>query len=142
MSDSTLKPVWLHKRERLPDTCITCGMFTHHRVSAKAVEQQRRKVAASETNSKLALGCLLHLLGPMGWILAALLHNGANETSMVEKTVTVRGTIKVPCCRLCAAQCLPTPEQARMAEGQFAFQAHPRFQERLQTLRQQAEQAS
>lgn len=142
MSDPYGSPIWLHKHERFPNTCIDCGMFTDHLVTAKAIQQHQTKVAANESQTDLAVGCLLHLLGPVGWILAALLQGGSSPGQTVEKTVTTRGSIKVPCCRLCAAQKLPKPLQAKISAGQFAFQAHPRFAERLYVLRQEADKES
>jgi hypothetical protein len=142
MSEFDRTATWILKHERLPDTCLSCGMFTDHRVTARAVQQQQRSVPVSETNSQLAMGCLLQLLGPVGWILAAILQSGRDSQAMTEKTVTLRGKIRIPCCRLCSGQTAPQPVEADIPAGRYAFDAHFRFVERLRTLRDEAEQES
>lgn len=116
-------------------------MFTDHKVRTSLVQQQQRVVAAGGANSQVvALGCLLHLLGPVGWILAAILHGGDSKRESTQKTVTVKAKMKVPCCRLCAGQGIPGPVDGNIQSGRFAFEVHPNFQQRLKTMRQESEQ--
>ncbi len=66
----SLPIVWVSKHHKLPETCITCGMFTDHGVTVKYSHNEQRTVSTGEATSKIAFGCLLHLLGPIGWIVA------------------------------------------------------------------------
>ena len=134
MTDYSRPIIWISGSEPLPDTCMVCGMFTDQLVAARAVQTHQKTVPASETNSMAALGCLLHLLGPIGMILAAILHSGETGKT-TEKTVTSKARIKVPCCRLCVAGDRPQPVDSNIAMGRFAFEVHLRFEERLNDLR-------
>ena len=131
-SDS-LPLVWISKQHKLPETCITCGMFTDHHVAVKYTHNEQRTVSSGEATSKIALGCLLHLLGPIGWIVAMMLA-GDEDHANAEKTVSVSGKIKVPQCRLCAGQNKVVAVDGNMTNGSFAFVAHPRFAERLHAV--------
>ncbi|MDG2014606.1 MAG: hypothetical protein P8J33_13950 [Pirellulaceae bacterium] len=137
MSEFGPQVTWIDEIERLPNTCITCGMFTDRLVKTRAKQHHQKMVPASESNSMQALGCLLHLLGPLGLIIDAILRHGANGNKTIEKTVVSKSRVRVPCCPLCASQSLPEPEESDIAGGKYAFQTHPRFKERLRVIRQQ-----
>lgn len=111
-------------------------MFTDHRVKSKFVYSYQKTVPGGESGTKVALGCLLHLLGPIGWILATIMNGGEGE---VEKTVSKKASIRVPCCRLCAGQRVPEAIDGTPQESRFLFEVHPRFADRLITLRKDAE---
>ena len=122
--------VWIRPGEQLPDTCVSCGMFTDIRTRATLLESQTRMVDAGTSSDAVALGCLLHLLGPIGWIIAALLMHGQKDKKQVAKTTTKKQSIRVPQCRLCRGVETIEPRQRR-ANGAFAFQVHPKFEQRL-----------
>ena len=138
MSEFGPQVTWIHESESLPNTCITCGMFTDRLVKARARQQHQKTVPASESNSMQALGCLLHLLGPLGLIIDAILRHGATGNKTIEKTVVSKSKVRVPCCRLCASQSTPQPTESDIALGKHAFESHPRFTERLRVMRQEA----
>ncbi|MGI9519535.1 MAG: hypothetical protein ACR2NP_20960 [Pirellulaceae bacterium] len=129
----SLPLVWVSKHHRLPQTCITCGMFTDQLVSVKYTHNEQRAVSSGEATSKIALGCLLHLLGPIGWIVAMMLA-GDDKQANGNKTVSVSGKIKVPQCRMCAGQAKVKAVNGNMSNGSFAFEVHPRFAARLQAV--------
>ena len=140
MADFSRPVVWINKHELLPDTCITCGMFTDSCVTAKSVQQHQRAVSSGEVNSRMALGCMLHFLGPFGWMVAAMLSGGESDQS-TQKTVTTRSKVRIPCCRLCAGQQIPKPVRSNAIEGRFEFEVHVRFQERLVAMRKEKTEA-
>lgn len=138
MFESEYQEIWIHDSEKLPDSCITCGMFTDQVVKAKAVQHHQKMVPASESNSMMALGCLLHLLGPIGLIAHTALQQGSTPPTTVQKTVVSKSKVKVPCCRLCGSHGIPEPTTADVVAGRYAFNAHPRFIERLNVLRRES----
>ena len=101
-------------------------------------EKKQKTVSTGEETTKVALGCLLHLLGPVGWLLAAILHSGESRDNAGQKTVKLKDKIKVPNCRLCNGQTKLDTVDGNAAAGQFAFEVHPRFQEELNVLRRQS----
>jgi len=70
--NGTFPTIAIHAGEPLPNTCITCGMFTDHLVKSKFLMMTQKSVAAGESGSKVALGCLLHLLGTVWFIIGAI----------------------------------------------------------------------
>ena len=124
--------IWIQSGETLPDTCITCGMFTDQRMKSKYTHRVQKTVA-TESGGMVALGCLLHLLGPIGTIVSALLSGGAGKTT--EKTVTQKSTIKIPVCRLCGGHEVPSAIDGNPNAGRFLFESHSRFIEQLESLR-------
>ncbi len=138
MFDSESREIWIDDSESLPDTCIVCGMFTDQTVKAKAVQRHQKMVPAGETHSMMALGCLLHLLGPVGLIIDSVVRQNPTASATVHKTVVSKSKVNVPCCRLCGSHGIPEPTTADIVAGRYAFTAHPRFIERLDVLRREA----
>ena len=138
MFESEHQEIWIDDSEKLPDTCVTCGMFTDQMAKVKAVQHHQKMVPASESNSMMALGCLLHLLGPIGLIVDAALRQGSTNPATVQKTVVSKSKVKVPCCRLCVSHGTPEPTSSDVITGRYAFNAHPRFIERLNIMRREA----
>ena len=132
--------IWITSREEMPDVCIQCGMFSDYCIKVKHSETSVRQVTSkTDSSGELALGCVLALLGPIGMILHGIISGARGKnTGTVDQKVTQKGKVKVPCCRLCAGQTVPQPEDSRVAAGQYLFQVHPRFAERLQDLRTRA----
>lgn len=123
--------VWVRSSDTMPDTCLTCGMFTDQRGRATLLEAQVKMVNAGGTPGSVAFGCLLHLLGPVGWIIGALLLHSQGEKQQVAKTTTSKLSIRIPQCRLCRGVESLEPLQ-RSAAGRFAFHAHPKFRQRFE----------
>ena len=113
-------------------------MFTDHRKVVRYAQQQTQVAPGSASTGMATLGCLLHLLGPVGWILALILHSGQNSDETTTKTVTVKSRVKVPLCRLCAGQEQPRPVDGDPVRERYAFEVHPRFAENLRTMRAEA----
>lgn len=130
--------VWIGPGYPLPDTCISCGMFTDRRVRASLVHEHVRMVEPGSSNSDVALGCLLHLLGPVGWILSAILMHQGSKQEPVSRTTRTRKTVRVPRCRLCHSTESVEPVRHR-ADGGLAFHVHPRFLERLEIVARSAD---
>ncbi len=104
-------------------------MFTDERVRTTLQQRDVRMVDPGSTAGDFAFGCLLSLLGPLGWIIAALMLHDQNRQK-VPRATTTRQAMRVPQCRLCRAtetlEPLPHP-----TSGAFGFHAHPHFEQRF-----------
>lgn len=123
--------VWIGPQDTLPNTCMTCGMFTDVRAKVTVAEQKTELVNAPESSGLVALGCLTHFLGPIGWLITAIVAASQNDSQeMVAKTKVTKHTLRVPQCRLCTGmKRVEAAEGAR--DGIGAFRVHPNFFDRF-----------
>jgi hypothetical protein len=106
-------------------------MFTDVRTRASVVETRTELVDAPDSSGAVALGCLLHLLGPLGWLVGAILAAGArNPQEKIAKTRTVKRKVPVSQCRLCS-EMQPAESIGTAGDGSVAFHVHPAFLERF-----------
>lgn len=124
-------PVWIAPDTPLPDCCMSCGMFTDVTVKVTVNEQETSVQPAGSSAPVQLLGCLLFPFGPIGMVISALLSQSADK-EMVEKTKTVRRTLRVPQCRLCTGMKKIEPVTS-IPEGPVCFEVHPNFVSRLQS---------
>lgn len=127
--------IWVKKKDKLPDTCCMCGLFTYDRVTVKFVEH-----LTTQTNNA---GCVmvvftlfLHLLGPIGWILAFLVEGDKEEGK--PKIVKQKSKLKMSQCNLCHAN--GPPEVVEHVGERFSFFVHPRFRDRFYEAQLAAEE--
>jgi len=107
-------------------------MFTDQRITVKYATHQQQVVAKGDSGP-LLLGCLLHLLGPIGWIIAMALHSKSDEQKTALKSVKVKGKIQVPQCALCVSEQRAVPVDGEVRSGQYAFEVHPNFLRRYES---------
>lgn len=106
-------------------------MFTDVRAKVTVAEQKTELVNAPESSGLVALGCLTHFLGPIGWLITAIVAASQNDSKeMVAKTKVTKHTLRVPQCRLCTGmKRVEAAEGAR--DGIGAFRVHPKFFDRF-----------
>ena len=132
--DSDWPIVWIDASTPLPDTCMTCGMFSDSRTKVPLVQQQA-VVTDPESSAAhhvaMGLGCLFHIfLGPLGWLLSALMHS-RQDKGPVNKIKNIKWTLRLPQCRLCTSA-EPVRPVSEPRQGGAMFQVHPVFARRLE----------
>lgn len=125
--DSRSEVIWLSKRDRLPDTCCTCGMFTVDRVTVKHVEMVTQSGKKDPGCLMLVFTLLLHLLGPLGWLFSILMESKDKEGTY---DVKKKSKIKISQCMMCKA--VQPPEVLETKPGSISFLVHPAFRTRLE----------
>jgi len=128
--DSRSEVVWLNKHAKLPDTCCSCGMFTHNRVTVKHL---RITTGKGKPGGGLLffVTLILHIFGPIGWIVSMLLEGNQDENKT--RTVKEKSKIKISQCTMCHATEPPTITESNGSS--FAFLVHPLFKTRLDEAR-------
>jgi hypothetical protein len=122
--------VWIGPNDILPNTCMTCGMFTDVRTKVTVAEQTTEMVNATDS-SQVAMGCLLHLLGPIGLLITAIDAATKKEPKQkVAKTRITKHTVRVPQCRLCTGM-KRVEAVGSGGNGISAFHVHPNFFDRF-----------
>jgi hypothetical protein len=130
--------VWIEKYDPLPNTCCDCGLFTDHRVTVKHVDLISQSGSSSDGCGPVMLALVIHVaLGPVGWLLSALMHGDETEKT---KTVKQKSKIKIPQCHLCHG--MKPPEVVESQISSFSFHVHPRFKQRFEELKREAETES
>jgi hypothetical protein len=132
--DSRSEIVWISRSDELPTTCCDCGSFTDNQVTVKHVDLVTQPGDATDGCGMVLLTLVFHVaLGPIGWILSLLLHNGkTNEDGT--KTVKQKSKIKIMQCFLCHGVRPPEIVESRVTE--FAFLVHPKFKQGLDEIRE------
>lgn len=123
--------VWIGPNDTLPNTCMTCGMFTDVRAKVTVAGQKTELVNAPDPSGLVALGCLLHFLGPIGWLITAIVAASRKDSrEKVAKTKVTKHTMRVPQCRLCTG--MKRVESVGSGGGGIsAFHVHPNFFDRF-----------
>ena len=134
-ASSSQEVLWIDQNAKLPESCIQCGMFTDKRVKTTYVET-RLETVESDDEGNPWLGCLLFLLGPVGFVIGLLLAatNAARKGGTKTKNVSVKANLKVPQCLLCKSERKVEPVDGDLSRNHIAFQAHPRFIRAYQSL--------
>ena len=133
--DSQSATIWIHKYDQLPDTCCDCGLFTHNRVKVKHVDLITKETESGEGCGAIILTLIIHVaLGPIGWLIAALMSGG--EGSKSTKTVKQKSKIKISQCALCNGMSPPEVVESRVSS--FSFNVHPTFKLRFEELKAKA----
>jgi len=70
----------------------------------------------------------------VGWLLSALMHG---DEPGATKTVKQKSKIKIPQCSLCHG--MKPPEVVESQLYSFSFLVHPRFKQRFEELKREAE---
>jgi hypothetical protein len=134
--DSQADIVWIKKYDPLPTTCCDCGMFTDNQVTVKHVDLVTRPGTENDGCGPILLTLFVHVaLGPVGWILSALMGSDDPEKT---KIVKQKSRIKIAQCRLCHG--VRPPEVVESRGGSFAFFVHPRFKQELESMQRESEQ--
>ena len=127
--------VWIRKYDPLPNTCCDCGLYTDNRVTVKHVEIISQPGKSGDGCGPVLLAMVIHVaLGPVGWLLSALMHGDEPGTT---KLVKQKSKIKIPQCQLCNGMQPPQVVESRVHS--FSFEVHPRFKQRFEELKQEAE---
>lgn len=130
--------IWLSKDAVLPDTCISCGMFTDQRVKVKH-SHVTTKMVEDKGDGGSGLGCILFLLGPIGVLISLFLALASflqrkSGGKMVAKKKTVKFKMQVPQCVMCRSEKKATPQNSDVETGEIAFLAHKKFIQSYQVL--------
>lgn len=127
--------VWIKKYDPLPDTCCDCGLYTDNRVTVKHVDIVSQQGKSSDGCGPVLLTLIIHVaLGPVGWLLSALMEG---EDSGKIQTVKQKSKIKIPQCTLCHGMNSPQVIESKLYA--FSFHVHPRFKQRFEELKREAE---
>jgi hypothetical protein len=127
--------VWIRKFDPLPNTCCDCGLYTDNRVTVKHVDIISQQGNASDGCGPVLLAMVIHVaLGPVGWLLSALMHS---DEPGATKLVKQKSKIKIPQCTLCYGMRPPEVHDSKIHS--LSFQVHPRFKQRFEELKQEAE---
>ena len=130
--DSKSDTVWIGKYDQLPDTCCDCGLFTHNRVTVKHVDLVTQETDSGDGCLPVFLALVIHVaLGPIGWLISALMSGGENGTKT--KTVKQKSKIKISQCSLCNG--MSPPEVVQSQVSSFSFMVHPKFKLRFEELK-------
>lgn len=134
--DSRSEVVWITKQHKLPDACCSCGLYSDNRVAVKHVEKTTEVGKYQPGCAMLSLTLFSHVfLGPLGWLLAALLEGDPEKEQ--SKTVKKKSKIKITQCSLCHAT---EPAQVVETRGQsFSFLVHPVFRDKLSQANMESE---
>ncbi len=128
--DSKSEVVWISRHDKLPDTCCTCGMFTDHRVKVKYVDVQQ-VLHAGESGGVTLIRILSLFLGPVGWLVSAMVTSDDEEKL---KTVKQKSKIVVSQCLLCSGMGLAEVVDSTDSPKRFALLTHPEFKKRFQAI--------
>ncbi len=132
--DSRSKVIWLTKRDRLPDTCCSCGLFTDNRVAIKHVEHVTKVVKGNSGCLVALLTLVMHVaLGPVGWLFSALAEGDGEKLST--RTIKIKSQVKISQCPLCHATA--PAELIDVRGSSFSFLVHPKFATRLEERKQE-----
>ncbi len=119
--------IWISRKDKLPQRCCTCGMYTDRTVSTTHVSYHTQTVRTNDT-AHFLVGCLLHLLlGPLGWLIALLFHGGDETSSTKTKTTKQKHKIRIPQCLLCSGHQKIQPLDVSSGGRRYAFDVHPEF---------------
>lgn len=128
--------IWIKKYDSLPNTCCDCGLYTDHRVTVKHVDIISQQGRSGDGCGPVLLALVIHVaLGPVGWLLSALM-NG--EETEVTKSVKHKAKIKISQCQLCYGMKPPEVVESRLYS--FSFLVHPRFRQRFEELKRETDE--
>lgn len=133
-NETTVDVVWIVRSDTLPDTCCDCGCFTDHRVTVKHVDMVSSGEHPGAGITTVLLTLVFHVaLGPVGWLVSALLEGGEDENGA--KTVKKKSKIKISQCRLCHGMQAPIVVDSHASS--LAFKVHPKFKQGIEELREE-----
>ena len=104
-------------------------MFTVDRVTVKHVEMVKQSGKKEPGCLMIVFTTLLHLFGPLGWLLSILLEGGRQDIE-VTSNVKKKSKIKISQCMMCKA--VQAPEVIETNAGAISFLVHPAFRTRLE----------
>lgn len=126
--DASQQLVWVNDSRPMPNTCVTCGMFTDRRIKLKGSAERQGKKEEGITSWLQVLGCLAGIfLGSIYSLVAYLLFSGDSDG---EGAHSVNVIVKVPQCNLCSALQKPKPLTASAEPKQLLIAAHQAFVDR------------
>ena len=118
--------------DRMPDVCCVCGMFTDQRVNVRHVEFHQ-VANAGDSGGVVLIKILSIFLGPIGWLVTAMISNDDPEQT---RTIKRKSKFKISQCQLCAATGRPEVLDSTQSPRRFAFDAHPSFKKRFIEINQ------
>ena len=121
-----MTPVWIGKKQELPDVCCSCGMFTDNRVKLSHSALVSKEVGNGTSLFLIILGLFL---GPVGWLLTMF----ADDSKDV-KTVKKKVQYRISQCVLCAAETTPEVLQFDNELRRIEVSVHDRFASQLVEL--------